>query len=65
MRKPSKKKPMTDEQKRVARNAASRAWKAKNKKKVKKWNQDWAKKQKKSKKKFTKKVVNTSSPSMV
>jgi hypothetical protein len=54
-----KTKKLTDEQKRLARNAASRAWKAKNKKKVKKWNQDWAAKQKKSKKKTIKKAVKT------
>ena len=53
------KKPLTDEQKRLARNAASRAWKKANPAKVKKWNSDWhmAQKKKKSKKKAVKKVV--------
>ena len=48
MKKSSKKKPLTEEQKRLARNAASRAWKKANPAKVKKWNKAWAKKQKES-----------------
>jgi hypothetical protein len=59
MKKSSKKKPMTEEQKRIARNEYSRKWKKEHKAKVAKWNKDWhmAQKKKKSKKKAAKKVV--------
>jgi len=51
-----KRKPMTEEQKRLARNAASRAWKKANPAKVKKWNKAWAERlKKKTKKKSAKK----------
>ncbi len=53
--KTTKKKPMTEEQKRLARNEYSRKWKKAHKAEVAKWNKDWQDKQKKAAKKPAKK----------